>query len=146
MTEAEVREIIASLELAPHPEGGHFREIYRRPAAAGERSTMTSIYYLLAPGEQSAWHRLSGADELWYHHAGDPLELRLSMDGESYETHRLGTCFAQGERPQVIVPAGCWQSASVLGAWSLVGCAVSPGFEFSDFELASPDFAPAPAV
>ncbi|MDP6709683.1 MAG: cupin domain-containing protein, partial [Alphaproteobacteria bacterium] len=69
MTEAEVREIIASLELAPHPEGGHFREIYRRPAAAGERSTMTSIYYLLAPGEQSAWHRLSGADELWYHHA-----------------------------------------------------------------------------
>ncbi|MDP6706909.1 MAG: cupin domain-containing protein [Alphaproteobacteria bacterium] len=145
MTEAEAREIIATLELAPHPEGGHFREIYRQRPADGGRSAMTSIYYLLAPGEQSAWHRLSGADELWYYHAGDTLELRLSTEGEPYETHRLGTGLAQGERPQVIVPAGCWQSASVLGAWSLVGCAVSPGFEFSDFELAPPGFAPAPA-
>jgi predicted cupin superfamily sugar epimerase len=145
VSEVEAREIIAGLGLAPHPEGGHFREIYRRPPVDGGRSTMTSIYYLLAPGEQSAWHRLAAADEVWFHHAGDPLALRLSADGVRYENHLLGTDVARGQRPQVIVPAGCWQSAEVRGAWSLVGCAVSPGFEFSDFELAPPDFRPAPA-
>ncbi len=146
MNDAEVQEIIAWLGLAPHPEGGHFAEIYRRPAAGDEPGTMTSIYYLLAPGEQSAWHRLGRSDEIWFHHAGAPLELKLSRDGIHYESHRLGIDVARGERPQVIVPAGCWQSAHVLGAWSLAGCAVSPGFQFSDFELAGPEFQPAPAV
>ena len=110
---------------------------------------------LMAPPEaaqqlrlQSAWcmWRLGRSDEIWFHHAGAPLELKLSRDGIHYESHRLGIDVARGERPQVIVPAGCWQSAHVLGAWSLAGCAVSPGFQFSDFELAGPEFQPAPAV
>jgi hypothetical protein len=135
-------EVIARLGLAPHPEGGHFRELYRAPSPSGGRSALTTIYYLLAPGENSAWHRVKRADEVWYFHAGDALELRLAASADGYEAHRLGLDLAAGERPQLVVPAGSWQSAHSLGQWTLVGCAVAPGFEFGDFELAPAEFRP----
>jgi uncharacterized protein len=132
--------MIARLGLVPHPEGGHFRELYRSPAPAGRRGGMTSIYFLLAAGECSAWHRLRSADELWYFHAGAALELRLAADASGYDAIRLGP--RAGEVAQAIVPAGRWQSAMPLGAWTLVGCAVTPAFQFDDFELAPADFHP----
>ncbi|MDX1581630.1 MAG: cupin domain-containing protein [Alphaproteobacteria bacterium] len=133
-------EIIDRLDLEPHPEGGHFREIYRAVASSGERSALTSIYYLLRSGERSAWHRVD-ASEVWHFHAGDPLELSLSLDGKT-QSYRLGTGLLEGEQPQVVVPPHVWQSARPLGEWTLVGCTVGPGFEFDGFELAGPDFRP----
>ena len=144
MSRPSAAQVIAELGLAPHPEGGHYRELYRSPAAPGRRGGMTSIYYLLAAGENSAWHRLRSADELWYFHAGDPLELRLAADASGYVAVRLGADPASGEAAQAIVPAECWQSAVPLGAWTLVGCAVTPAFEFDDFELAPDAFRPPP--
>jgi hypothetical protein len=134
-------EVIALLELRPHPEGGHFRETWRAPAAPGARAAGTAIYYLLAAGEISRWHRVD-ADEIWHWYAGSPLALSLSPDGGSVERLRLGPNLREGERPQILVPSGAWQSAESLGAWTLAGCTVSPGFEFSGFELAAAGWAP----
>lgn len=128
-------EIIRLLGLEPHPEGGHFRETWRAAAIAGERAAGTAIYYLLREGEVSHWHRVD-ATEIWHWHAGSPLELSLSPDGSSIERKQLGTSFSAGQRPQLLVPAHCWQSARSLGEWTLVGCTVSPAFEFSGFEMA----------
>ena len=133
-------QIIKKLDLRPHPEGGHFREIYRAPAEDGERAALTSIYYLLAAGEESAWHRVD-ASEVWHFHAGDPLELALAQGGRK-KTHVLGTTLSAGQQPQIVVPPQVWQSARPLGAWTLVGCTVGPGFEFDGFEMAGPDFTP----
>lgn len=127
--------LIAALGLAPHPEGGHYREIYRATARDGGRGTVTAIYYLLRAGEISAWHRID-AVEIWHHYAGAALALSVSTDGAAVETVRLGPDIAGGERPQAIVPAHAWQSARPLGAWALLGC--SPAFEFAGFELAPP--------
>jgi uncharacterized protein len=134
-------QIIALLELQPHPEGGHFRETWRAAAAAGERAAGTAIYYLLQAGEISRWHRVE-ADEIWHWYAGSPLALSLSPDGRSTETVHLGPDLASGERPQLLVPAGAWQSATSLGPWTLVGCTVSPGFMFEGFELAPEGWRP----
>ena len=134
-------EIIELLELQPHPEGGHFRETWRAAAPPGERAAGTAIYYLLQAGEVSRWHRVD-ADEMWHWYAGSPLALSLSPDGRSNETLHLGPDFAGGERPQLLVPAGAWQSAESLGAWTLVGCTVSPGFMFETFELAPQGWQP----
>ena len=128
-------EIIRLLGLEAHPEGGHFRETWRAAAIAGERAAGTAIYYLLREGEVSHWHRVD-ATEIWHWHAGSPLELSLSPDGRSVERKQLGTSFSAGLRPQLLVPAHCWQSARSLGEWTLVGCTVSPAFEFSGFEMA----------
>ena len=136
-------EIIALLELQPHPEGGHFRETWRAAASLGERAAGTAIYYLLHAGEVSRWHRID-ADEMWHWYAGSPLALSLSPDGRSPEALHLGPDFASGERPQILVPAGAWQSATSLGAWTLVGCTVSPGFMFESFELAPEGWQPGP--
>jgi uncharacterized protein len=136
-------EIIALLELQPHPEGGHFRETWRAAAAPGERAAGTAIYYLLQAGEISRWHRVD-ADEMWHWYAGSLLALTLSPDGRSTETLHLGPDLAGGERPQCLVPAGAWQSATSLGAWTLVGCTVSPGFMFESFELAPEGWHPGP--
>ncbi len=140
MTAAEV---IQTLRLSPHPEGGHYREIFRDPPPApGGRGRATSIYYLLAAGEVSHWHRVD-AVEIWHHHAGGGIELSVARPSGEVQVHRLGADLATGQRPQVVVPAGCWQSARPLGdAWSLVGCTVTPAFEFDGFELAAPDWAP----
>jgi len=134
-------EIIRSLALAPHAEGGHYREIYRDRPAGGGRGAVTSIYFLLRGGERSAWHRVDAA-EIWHFHAGAPLALSLSPDGVAVETHRLGTAITAAERPQFVVPPGCWQSAESLGEWTLVGCTVAPAFEFAGFELAPPGWRP----
>jgi hypothetical protein len=140
--------IIRALRLRPHPEGGHYRETWRdRPgrdsARTGKRGSGTAIYYLLKRGEESRWHRID-AVEIWHHYAGAPLALKIATRGRT-RTIRLGADVARGERPQAIVPTGAWQSARSLGAWTLIGCTVSPAFDFAGFELAPEGFAPARA-
>ena len=135
----DAAEIIARYALTPHPEGGHYRETFRASAEDGGRGAVTSIYYLLRAGEVSAWHRID-AVEIWHYHAGAPLRLTLSPDGEATTTHRLGV--DEGAWPQVTVPVGAWQSARSEGAWTLVGCTVAPAFEFASFELAPPGWHP----
>ena len=137
-------EIIAHLGMKPHPEGGHYVETFRAPGPqqdGGGRSSGTAIYFLLKAGERSHWHRVD-ADEIWHHYAGAPLELAMSDDGKSVRHLRLGTDFGVGERPQAVVPRHVWQAARSLGAWTLVGCTVAPGFEFKGFELAPKDWSP----
>ena len=137
------KEIIALLELAPHPEGGWYRETWRAEAAEGERASGTAIYYLLEAGDVSHWHRVDAA-EIWHWYAGAPLVLTVSANGHDAEAMHLGPELATGQRPQRVVPEGWWQSAVSLGAWTLVGCTVSPGFEFQGFEMAPPDWRPSP--
>lgn len=133
-------EIIEALGLAPHPEGGHYRETWRHVSQDG-RGAGTAIYYLLRAGERSHWHRVDSA-EIWHYYAGAPLELSTSVSGSSVDTHRLGPDLVSGDRPQVIVPPGAWQAAHSLGDWTLVGCTVSPAFEFEQFEMAPPGWRP----
>jgi uncharacterized protein len=147
-------DVIRLLELKPHPEGGHFRETFRdavlsrhpplagggREGASG-RSASTAIYFLLARGEHSHWHRID-AVEVWHWYAGAPLQLDIASENGSRERLTLGSDLAAGERPQAIVPARAWQSAESLGDWTLVGCTVAPGFEFSGFELAPDGWEP----
>jgi predicted cupin superfamily sugar epimerase len=128
------QEVIDRLGLRPHPEGGHFVETFR--AAEG-----SAIYYLLRAGERGHWHKVN-ADEIWHYYAGAPLELSLSEDGRHVRHIRLGKDFGVGEQPQAAVPRHVWQAARSLGAWTLVGCTVSPAFAYSGFELAPPDWRP----
>lgn len=143
MADLSAADIIARLDLRPHPEGGHYRETFRdaRTDAAG-RAHSTAIYFLLARGERSHWHRID-AVEIWHYHAGAPLTLRIAKDGSPQQSIRLGPDVARGEQPQAIVPAGAWQAAESGGDWTLVGCTVAPGFEFSKFELAPKGWEPA---
>jgi predicted cupin superfamily sugar epimerase len=145
-------EIIRLLDLKPHPEGGHYRQTFRDPLTypppqAGEgkmgaaRAASTAIYFLLARGERSHWHRVD-AVEIWHWHAGAPLALEIAAAPGQRERITLGNDLAAGERPQGIVPAHAWQAARSLGDWTLVGCTVAPGFEFATFELAPPDWEP----
>ena len=135
-------QVIAVLELQPHPEGGYFKEIYRDAVADGERGTVTSIFLLLEEGQVSHWHRVVDAAEVWCWHAGAPLELLIQAEGGQRQTHYLGMDLNAGQRPQAVVPAGAWQSAKSLGAWTLVGCQVAPAFQFESFVLAEPGFEP----
>jgi len=131
-------EIIARLGLAPHPEGGWYRQTWR--AADGPRASGTCIYFLLKAGEKSHWHRVDAA-EIWHFYSGTPLVLRIAEDASGPAIrHRLGSALEAGEAPQVIVPEGHWQTAESTGDWTLVGCTVSPGFRFEGFELAPPGF------
>jgi uncharacterized protein len=135
-------DIIARLELKPHPEGGHFRETFRDPRTdAHGRSASTAIYFLLARGERSHWHRID-AVEIWHYYAGDALTLQIA-DDYGRRSVRLGPDLAAGEMPQAIVPAGAWQAAEATGDWTLVGCTVAPGFDFATFELAPKGWDPA---
>ena len=127
-------DIIRLLNLEPHPEGGHFRETFRDPYLVHGRAASTAIYFLLRSGEHSHWHRVDAA-EVWHFHAGAALEVAIAM-GAAPSTHLLGSNLLASERPQLVVPAGAWQSAVTLGDWTLVGCTVAPGFQFSGFELA----------
>ncbi|WP_159999953.1 cupin domain-containing protein [Roseomonas sp. 18066] len=137
--------VIAALGLAPHPEGGHYREIWRDAPASGARGSGTAIYFLLAAGESSHWHRVDAA-EAWHWYAGAPLALGIAPgDAGPVTEHRLGPNLASGEAPFAIVPPGHWQAARSLGAWTLVGCTVSPAFDFAGFTLAPPGWAPGPA-
>jgi uncharacterized protein len=136
-------EIIGLLDLHPHPEGGFFRETFRDPARdARGRAVSTLIYYLLDAGQVSRWHKVDAA-EVWHYYAGAALEIKISQTGVETGVHRLGPDLIAGERPQYVVPAHCWQSAKSVGAWTLVGCSVAPGFEFSGFELAPLHWSPA---
>jgi len=138
---SSAEDIIRKLDLVPHPEGGFYRRTFEDSVTQDGRPASTAIYYLLAAGMKSHWHRID-AVEIWHYHAGAPIELSLSEDGGITETHRLGPDVLAGEEPQVIVPTGWWQAARSLGAWTLVGCTVAPGFRFEGFELAGPDWAP----
>jgi predicted cupin superfamily sugar epimerase len=136
-------DVIRLLELKPHPEGGHYRETFRDPRTAdGGRAASTAIYYLLRRGERAHWHRID-AVETWHWYAGAPIRLTLSPpDGQGATAHTLGPDLRAGCRPQLIVPTGWWQTAVSLGAWTLVGCTVAPGFRFEGFELAPEGWRP----
>ena len=134
-------DVIKRLALQPHPEGGHFRETFRdRRLIDGGRAASTAIYFLLARGERSRWHRIDAA-EIWHWYAGAALRLSIS-GGDKSSVIELGPDLAAGARPQAIVPAGSWQAAESLGDWTLCGCTVAPAFEFAHFELAPPDWHP----
>jgi len=135
-------DIIARLGLKPHPEGGHYCETFRDPNTdADGRSRSTAIYFLLARGERSHWHRID-AVEVWHYYAGASLTLRVA-DDKGQRSLKLGADLAGGEQPQAIVPPRTWQAAESNSDWTLVGCTVAPGFEFAKFELAPKDWEPA---
>ncbi len=144
MSAMSAAQIVRLLDLKPHPEGGYYRETWRDPRTdANGRALSTLIYFLLDVGDVSAWHRVDAA-EVWHHYAGAPLVLTMSPNGHDASASYLGPDLAAGQRPQIVVPAGHWQTATSLGAWTLVGCTVSPGFEFAGFELAAPNWRPTP--
>ena len=140
------RDIIRKLELKPHPEGGYYSETYRSAEMmnhsrlpsrySGDRNFCTAIYFLITDSEHSNIHKLA-SDEIFHFYSGDPaLLLQLGPDGAAGE-HTLGPDIERGHSPQVLVRAGTWQGVYVKpgGSWTLMGCTVSPGFDFSDFEL-----------
>jgi len=132
--------IVRDLGLAPHPEGGWYRQTWTADAPHGQRAAGTCIYFLLKADERSRWHRVDAA-EIWHFYAGAPLILSLAASNAGpAKDHRLGPDLGAAERPQIVVPAHHWQSARSAGAFSLVGCTVSPGFRFDGFELAGADF------
>ena len=138
--DATAADLIRRLGLLPHPEGGHYRETLRVPAADGGRSPLTLIYFLLQAGEVSHWHRVD-ATEVWHWYAGAPLALSIAAPADPV-THLLGGDLTAGQEPQRVVPRDAWQSARSLGDWTLCGCSVAPGFDFAGFELAPPGWRP----
>ena len=140
MTDA--RALIDALGLAPHPEGGWYRETWRAEAPEGGRAPTTAILFLLEQGRRSHWHKVD-ATELWLFHAGSPLRLDTAADNAGpIRSARLGSDVPAGEQPQLRVAPGEWQSAEADRGWALVSCIVSPGFEFDGFTLAPPGWAP----
>lgn len=135
------REVIDALGLTPHPEGGYFRETWRDRSSGNGRGHGTAIYFLLEGGQRSHWHRVD-ATEIWHWYAGAPLDVLIAAADGGRERVRLGPDVRGGERPQAIVPAGAWQSTEAPAGWGLVGCTVSPAFEFDGFELAPPGWSP----
>lgn len=138
---ANAGEIIEKLRLSPHPEGGWFRETWRAAAPAGERASGTAILFLLEEHQSSRWHRID-ADEIWHWYLGAPLMLSLSPDGRNRQERTLGPDLGAGAMPQIVIPKDCWQAARPLGGFTLVGCTVSPGFEFEGFEMAPDGWQP----
>jgi predicted cupin superfamily sugar epimerase len=139
---ARAAELIAALELSPHPEGGHYGELYRSSNTVhpddgrGSRSAITTIYFLLTQEAVSRWHRVE-SDEVWHFYEGAPLDLwSASAEGDRVDHNRLGPLDGS-QRPVWVVPAGRWQAARSTGSYTLVGCTVGPGFDFRDFTLAS---------
>ncbi len=140
MSKLAARDVIFTLGMQRHPEGGWYAQTFEDSHGTDSRAHSTAIYYLLEAGDRSHWHRVD-AVEVWHWYAGAPLRLRIS-DGLSIDEHRLGGKLDIGERPQVVVPRDAWQSAESVGDWTLVGCTVAPGFRFSGFELAARDWEP----
>ena len=137
-----LEEVIAKLGLKPHPEGGWYVQTHRVEPEPGKRSPGTAIYYALGTGERSHWHHVD-ATEIWHWYGGDPLELSLAAsDDDTPIAHILGPDIAAGQKPQIVVEPLHWQAARTLGAWTLVGCTVSPGFDFAGFVMAAPDWSP----
>ena len=134
--------IVKALGMLEHPEGGWYAETWRAEAPGGERPSGSAILFLLAAGHRSHWHRLD-ADEVWQYSGGDPVELSVWLEGDPAVTvHRVGPVEDGRADVQAVVPAGAWQTATSLGAWTLVGCIVTPAFEFEGFELAPEDWDP----
>ncbi len=142
----EAQHWIDRLDLAPHPEGGYFRETYRAAfklahaalsGHGGDRAASTAIYFLLAGDQFSAFHRIR-SDELWHFYAGSGLIVHVIEPGGTYRQLLLGSHVTSGEQFQAVVPAGCWFGSSLRqpGTYALVGCTVAPGFDFADFEMA----------
>ena len=139
---SKVEKMIAALGLVPHPEGGFFRETFRAPQMltglprGAVRNASSAIYFLLPAGTFSAFHRVLGGDEVWHHYGGDPVELHVIDDGAKHAAILLGGNIEEGERPQVVIPAGALQGARVRGSdFALCGCTVAPGFDFADFVM-----------
>jgi len=137
----EADDLIRELNLRPHPEGGHFREVFRDVRGADNRARSTAIYFLLRAGETSHWHRIDVC-EIWHWYRGAPLALSIAPGRGVPIEHILGNDIAAGQRPQLVVPERAWQSARTLGGYTLAGCTVAPGFDFDRFELAPDGFAP----
>jgi predicted cupin superfamily sugar epimerase len=137
----EGRAVAERLRLAPHPEGGWYRETWRGPGVGDARSKGTAILFLLEYGRRSHWHRVD-AEELWLWHAGSPLELLIEGADGAVERITLGADVFAAQQPQARVPAGRWQATEAPHGWGLVSCVVVPGFDFAGFELAAPGWAP----
>jgi hypothetical protein len=140
------KDLIEALNLAPHPEGGWYRETWRAEAGEGERAAASAVYYVIEPGQRSHWNRVD-ADEIWLWHMGDPLDISIAAtDAGPSRTLRLGGKVGMGEQPQLIIPKGQWQAADPIeggeARYTFLSCIVAPAFEFSGFELASPDWSP----
>lgn len=135
------RALIEAMALAPHPEGGWYRETWRAAAEPGQRAGGTAILFLLEEGQRSHWHKVD-ADEHWFWHAGAPLLLSIAAEGEAVRDIVVGPDVVAGQIPQALVPAGQWQAAEPQGGWVLVSCTVTPGFEFAGFTLAEEGWAP----
>jgi uncharacterized protein len=133
--------IIAQLQMSTHDEGGHFAEAWRGEPGEDGRASGSSIYYLLRAGERSQWHRVD-ATELWLFHAGGPLALDYVAADGVVRRYTLGPALNSGELLQVVIPAGCWQTAVPLGSWTLVACVMVPGFTTEGWELAPPNWSP----
>jgi uncharacterized protein len=140
--EMNAASIIKKLGMQRHPEGGWYVQTFRDATAHNPRGHSTAIYFLLEAGDVSAWHRVKDAAEVWHYYAGAPIEITMHEEGRGVTRHQLGPDLFAGERPQHIVPAGYWQTAKSLGDWTLVGCTVAPGFEFSQFEMAEDGWEP----
>ncbi len=142
---ARAAELIRTLDLKPHPEGGFYRELFRSAKTVmpgddrGARAALTTIYFLLTGDALSRWHRVR-SDEVWHLYEGGPLEvLDLDLDARRLERHRLANVAGDDARPTCVIAAGRWQAARSLGPYTLVGCTVGPGFEFADFQLMADD-------
>ncbi|MEP2530616.1 cupin domain-containing protein [Shimia sp.] len=134
------QDIIKKLNLQPHPEGGHYRQTWIESATCDARPAGTAIYFLLARGERSHWHKVD-ATEIWHFYAGAPLKLSVAeTDAGPAFDKVLGPDLASDHFPQVIIPKHHWQSAESTGDWTLAGCTVSPAFQFEGFTLADPGF------
>ena len=134
----QVKDIISTLDMQPHPEGGWYRETWRN--AAEPRSMGTAIYFLLEAHQHSHWHKVD-ADEMWHWYAGSAMELH-QFNGDQVSVSILGPELLLGQRPQLMVPSDCWQKSVPVDGWVLVGCTVCPGFLFEGFELAEPGWEP----
>ena len=132
--------IIAHLNLAPHPEGGWYRETHRASGADGGRGAVTAIHFLLEAGQRSHWHRVD-ATEIWLHQAGGALTLHMARGAEVTDV-RIGPNIQAGERLQAVVEPGDWQAAEAGEDWALVACVVAPAFEFAGFEMAPEGWEP----
>ncbi|WP_299817981.1 cupin domain-containing protein [uncultured Roseibium sp.] len=135
-------QIVALLQMQPHPEGGFYAETFRDEVSdENGRAASTLIYFLLPEGVLSRWHKVD-AVETWHWYAGAPLELSISTDGRAKQVLAVGNDLAAGQRPQGVVPRDAWQQARSLGSWTLVGCTVAPGFQFEGFEMAPEGWEP----
>ena len=135
-------QLITTLALSPHPEGGYFRELHRSALVVDpwddrpERAALTTIYFLLTSGQVSRWHRVA-SDEVWHFLEGDPLELHEADPAFARVVTRILGPLGDAVEPVHVVEAGRWQAARSTGEYTLVGCTVGPGFDFADFELLS---------